>query len=166
MSKFYVYAAMHQGSIVYVGKGTSNRWKHCTSGKSTSYYLNFLHFQGEDVTVKIICPNLTEATANKVEQELIYRISPQGNSQHPSFLSYDAEAEEELLLQGLTIDKLLTLNHTFYFADSPTVDSKTEGWCDTHYRVFPNNESFIPFKNRFSPLRRTTTKRYFVPEAD
>lgn len=76
----YVYIAKHGDEVVYVGKGSGERYKHCTSGRSSSYYLNKLHFDGADVVVEIHKDRLTEEEADLLEKSMIASLSPKGNT--------------------------------------------------------------------------------------
>ena len=160
MNRFYVYAAMHQGKVVYIGKGTGERWKHCISGVSTCYYLNFLHFQGEEVTAKIICNNLTDETACKVENELIYRYCPKGNTRRDPFSTFDKTAADELALQGITVKDLLKLERSFSFADA--VPEQAEGWTVSDNSMFPSKESIFPIRYMHMPRFNTVRKTHCV----
>lgn len=75
-SKNYVYLAWHAGTIVYVGKGNSFRYTHVTSGKSSNYGLNKLHFSGADVSVEIHTDGLTPYEATELEDKLIKELMP------------------------------------------------------------------------------------------
>jgi len=44
-NKYYVYQVVHEGEVIYVGKGKGGRYKHATSGKSHNYKLNEFHFK-------------------------------------------------------------------------------------------------------------------------
>lgn len=58
-SSNYVYIATLDGKVVYVGRGSGDRYQHCNSGTSSSYYLNTLHFSGKFVTVGVVKDNLS-----------------------------------------------------------------------------------------------------------
>lgn len=76
---YYVYYAKHEDKIVYVGIGKDARYSHCTSGKSTSYYLNKLHFDNQQVSVGILKDELSRDVAATLERYCILRILPAGN---------------------------------------------------------------------------------------
>ena len=55
MSKYYVYAAYGlDGELLYVGKGSGERYKHCINGCSAVKDLNRYYFRnGEDGSIKV-----------------------------------------------------------------------------------------------------------------
>ncbi len=80
---YYVYQAMHNGEVVYIGKGKGNRYLHCTNGKSNAYGLNKLHFAGEEVVVSIIKDGMSEGDALYLEGELLVKNIPVYNTLIP-----------------------------------------------------------------------------------
>lgn len=76
----YIYAATHEGEIVYIGRGKGLRWSHCTSGISSSYYLNRLHFDGANVETMIVKDDLSDEESYALEGYLIAYHRPKGNS--------------------------------------------------------------------------------------
>lgn len=58
MNRFYVYHAYGvSGELLYVGKGSGERYKHCSSGVSSKKNLNRYYFQngeGECITTSIV----------------------------------------------------------------------------------------------------------------
>jgi hypothetical protein len=76
----YVYAAVNEGEVVYIGKGKGKRWQHCTSGISSNYHLNRLHFDGANVEVRIVHDNLSSDCCEALEAYLIAYHRPAGNS--------------------------------------------------------------------------------------
>lgn len=75
----YVYYAMHDGRIVYIGIGKGARYSHCTSGKSSCYYLNKLHFEKQQVSVGILIDKLSRDVVAALERYCILKILPEGN---------------------------------------------------------------------------------------
>lgn len=45
--RFYVYYCLVDGDVVYIGKGTKDRWKHCYGGSSSCSRLNRDWFNGK-----------------------------------------------------------------------------------------------------------------------
>lgn len=70
-NNYYVYTATVDGVLRYVGKGTKDRYKHCTSGISSCPELNRDFFEGRDIVVKKIKTGLTNSEAETYEQQLI-----------------------------------------------------------------------------------------------
>lgn len=79
----YVYAAYGVNSeLLYVGKGTGRRYKHCNSGISSSYLLNKYYFNlkdGEEITVKILKNFENSEKALDYEKNLILELKPPYN---------------------------------------------------------------------------------------
>ena len=78
----YVYIARIGSTIVYVGKGSGERYKHVTSGTSHCYLANKAHFAGEDVQVEVVERFTTGEEALTREAELIDQLTPVWNYQH------------------------------------------------------------------------------------
>ena len=73
MNKYYVYVCSIKGDPVYVGKGCGDRYKHCTSGRSSCIELNknlFQHGERAFSVIKVI-EGLTEAEALEYERAAI-----------------------------------------------------------------------------------------------
>lgn len=68
---YYVYSVSLDGEIIYIGKGTSDRYLHPNSGVSHVKEMNKLHFQGITFDVKVLKENLTEYEAEYEESQLI-----------------------------------------------------------------------------------------------
>lgn len=85
-NNFYVYVAYGVNSeVLYVGKGSGNRYKHCLSGASNCAAINRYFFQnGEDgsITVDIIKYFCTNKAALEYEVEKIVELKPLFNSDH------------------------------------------------------------------------------------
>lgn len=71
----YVYMAVVDGTIKYIGKGDTLRWKHCISGVSHVKMLNRDFFSGRKIDVYIIKAGMTNEDALKLESELIANFS-------------------------------------------------------------------------------------------
>lgn len=68
---YYIYAAYVDGVLRYIGKGSGDRYKHCTSGRSSCVDLNIDLFNGKKIEVKKIRENLSEREALNAEALLI-----------------------------------------------------------------------------------------------
>lgn len=70
---YYVYECLLDGKPIYVGKGIDERYKHCTSGKSSCKGLNELVASGANdrMEIRFFARNLTEKNALRVETVLI-----------------------------------------------------------------------------------------------
>lgn len=79
----YVYFVTYMDKIVYIGKGAGDRYKHPTSGRSSCYYLNELHFRGEVVDVRLFKTNLSARAAAVLEAEQINLHKPTFNTVIP-----------------------------------------------------------------------------------
>ena len=55
VKKYYVYHAYSKfGELLYVGKGTGDRWKHCLSGASNNKNINRYYFMnGENGSIEV-----------------------------------------------------------------------------------------------------------------
>lgn len=80
---YYVYGAFGvDDELLYIGKGKGSRWKHCSSGISSSKALNryyFLNGEGDCVTARILHRFSSNSKAVKKEKELISLYQPPFN---------------------------------------------------------------------------------------
>lgn len=166
-----VYVAMLYGKVIYVGKGVEDRWKHCISGTSSCRYLNYLHFQGEPVTVHIVCEGLSDFCASTVEQALIYRYDPEGNTHRTDWRIEDVQ--DELTSKGIDFNNLLRLEAGFTFRDGiverfpPANSFDEQGKCATKKRHFPCQHPFVSddeFISPSNPIPKRKRIRYIVPD--
>lgn len=74
MDNYYVYACSVDGIIRYVGMGHKNRYKHCTSGKSSCAELNRDFFDGKRLATHLLHENLSQEDAAIKEEKLIQAI--------------------------------------------------------------------------------------------
>ena len=88
---YYVYIAKAEDKIVYVGKGNGDRYKHVNSGTSSSWFLNSLHFKGIECEVTIVRNNLTNYYAIELEEALLFKLKPVGNSKIPTSCTKNVE---------------------------------------------------------------------------
>lgn len=79
-----VYVCKYKHSIVYIGCGQPNRYKHCNSGTSHVLELNRIFFMEgvEKLSVEVIHKNLSQDEALKIEKELINFYKPKFNTVH------------------------------------------------------------------------------------
>ena len=107
--EYYVYGAygLH-GELLYIGKGSGNRYQHCNSGISSNKALNRYYFaNGEGACIKVskLHTNLTNSEASRLETLEIKSLQPlfnivgvsDSNNSKPSCI-YEA------IKQGFTID--------------------------------------------------------------
>lgn len=83
-NKYYVYCVKLRGKIVYIGKGSGDRYKHALSGISHNKGLNELYFKhqlglGEEPTIHIIEYFSTSDKAYYAEAILIEELQPECN---------------------------------------------------------------------------------------
>lgn len=95
----YVYVTVDSctegtSSIVYVGVGKGNRWKHTLSGNSSSKGLNKLVFSGAKLETLFYMEGLTSAQARELESFLIYLLKPSCNSVGKANCRRDEEDSE------------------------------------------------------------------------
>lgn len=102
----YVYFATVDGEIKYIGKGESERWKHCISGSSHLRKLNKDLFMGREICVYMVKAGMTSDDALKLESDLISSFSShQGvdslyNTQGIKSKKYPTYISEESLKQA------------------------------------------------------------------
>lgn len=85
----YVYTAFDGETLVYVGSGKGDRYKHVTSGMSHSKELNRMHFSGRKLYVHLAFERLTQAEALRIESIIIKLMNPEANDKgkvHNSFV--------------------------------------------------------------------------------
>ena len=81
--KFEVYTASNaDGIIVYIGSGAVGRHKHCTSGVSNVYSLNEMHFNKEELVVRVLSIFNTKEESMAEEKKLILMYRPIYNTQY------------------------------------------------------------------------------------
>ena len=108
-TEYYVYGAYGiHGELLYIGKGSGNRYQHCNSGISSNKALNRYYFaNGEGMCIKVrkLHTNLTNGEASHLETLEIKSLQPlfnivgvfDSNNSKPSCI-YEA------IKQGFTID--------------------------------------------------------------
>lgn len=72
--KYYVYGCFVDKTLKYVGMGKGNRYKHCTSGKSSCPELNRDFYAGKKLHVELFAENLDRVSALHLESEFIDKI--------------------------------------------------------------------------------------------
>lgn len=102
MNRFYVYHAYGvSGELLYVGKGSGERYKHCSSGVSSKKNLNRYYFQngeGECITTSIVEYFDTEVEALCYEKYSIELNRPTFNSEVDKYLKEDLSPIQRLEL--------------------------------------------------------------------
>lgn len=83
--EYYVYVGTLNNEIVYVGKGSGDRYLHLNSGTSSSYQANKSHFEGSYVSVSIVERFETSEEALEFETQLIQMYAPKWNYQISGF---------------------------------------------------------------------------------
>lgn len=76
---YYIYCAVINEEVVYVGMGKGYRCEHINSGISQCYHLNKAHFEGDVFNIFILHEGLTEEGAKGMELEEIRRMAPRFN---------------------------------------------------------------------------------------
>ena len=79
--RYYIYQGYAGGDLVYIGKGSGDRYKHLTSGTSSSIKANEAFFKKVYVYTEIIATGLTEENALLIEKLLIKQHKPLWNKQ-------------------------------------------------------------------------------------
>lgn len=82
MSKEVYIAYGKNKEVLYVGQGNIGRHKHCVSGVSHVYELNKMHFNNEEVLVKVHLITNSKDEALNVEKQLILELKPKFNTVH------------------------------------------------------------------------------------
>ena len=77
--RFYVYFATFNNEIVYIGRGSQDRYKHVHSGCSHVYELNRHHFNNDYIECRIEYPDLSYEESKEKELELIRLHRPAYN---------------------------------------------------------------------------------------
>lgn len=78
--EYYVYIATDEANtIIYIGSGKGERYKHVTSGISHNKMLNKLYFSGETLSVNAYRVDLTKNEAMELERQLTEFTNPAAN---------------------------------------------------------------------------------------
>ena len=78
LRRYYVYEALVDGEVKYVGKGKGDRLLHVSSGRSSSKKLNAVVLSGGSVEVRKIAENLLEGDALELERKTIMQYFKSG----------------------------------------------------------------------------------------
>lgn len=82
MHTHIIYYVTHNDTIIYIGSGLPNRYKHTESGVSHVYELNRLHFtEPSNVSTFILKGYSSQEKALEEEQKLILEFKPKCNNQ-------------------------------------------------------------------------------------
>lgn len=148
---YYVYICFLFDEIVYVGKGTKDRIKHCNSGKSSNVRLNeafFKHGKDSIRTVKVL-EDCTEDQALKIEKHYIdlciqqgitlynvgaeYLVEPSPYQLKPWGLGIDALTIPNWFEKDLQIplDDLQKIEQTIYVEQAMPVEYHWDEWAST-----------------------------------
>lgn len=164
---YEVYICKLKGSVLYVGSGAIGRHKHCNSGRSHSYELNKLHFQGEVFDVKIDYYKTKEEALEK-EIALIQELSPVYNTQYTKKDNRRDLGSEKISFRKslnhhyrmmrvhLRDDKFLKLSEEFFRCH--TMQEIQEEGIIIKYPVFYYNLGCNTFGNMVKRGRVFTTK--------
>jgi hypothetical protein len=76
---YYVYMCYINNRLVYVGKGTKQRYLHPNSGRSSVIEFNAMFFLGRTVDVKIYKDSLTAQEAKSLEKSITNKLKPPFN---------------------------------------------------------------------------------------
>lgn len=88
--KYYVYFVRVNDRIVYVGKGSGDRYKHAVSGSSSVPELNRHFFSGDKIEVFQVYSGLSEEDALYYESEFVYVLKYHtSNLYNKKFKKYD-----------------------------------------------------------------------------
>lgn len=80
---YYVYVVLDENdNVIYVGKGSGDRYKHVISGRSHKKELNSLFIKGEVLKVLLFGDYDSEDESLYVEKQLIKKLKPAYNSLH------------------------------------------------------------------------------------
>ena len=79
MKHWYVYIAVYNGEVVYIGKGKESRYEHINSGVSNCYEANRVHFEGGEVECSLYASFVYESDALTFEKDLILEYKPAWN---------------------------------------------------------------------------------------
>lgn len=113
MKKFYVYEAYGKDEeLLYIGKGSGDRYKHCCSGRSSNVELNRYFFEngeGSCITVKISHWFDEESKAVEVENDLIHKKQPLFNKEN-------LPKQKDYLKSTLTLEQQIGLGYTVDFS--------------------------------------------------
>lgn len=88
-SRYLVYAAYVDNTLVYIGSGLEGRQNHCTSGCSHVVELNHSQGQGKEIRVEVLRDELSRGVSLVVERELIKKFLPAYNKTHNAYNSKD-----------------------------------------------------------------------------
>lgn len=79
VGEYYVYFAICDSDVVYIGSGKGDRYKHVNSGTSSCWLLNKLYFQNKTIICVRVVKGLTKEDSMSIEQILVESIKPLGN---------------------------------------------------------------------------------------
>jgi hypothetical protein len=117
--KYYVYAAFGvNDELLYIGKGSGNRYKHCLSGASNCRDINRYYFQNGEagcIRVKILKKLLSNNEALHYEIAKIKKLKPLFNSDHNNKVRYiqsivEKYSDKERFEKGYKVDFARMMN--------------------------------------------------------
>lgn len=77
--EYYVYFAICDADVVYIGSGKGDRYKHVNSGISSCWFLNKLYFANKTIICVRVIQGLAKDDSMLLEQILVEAIQPFGN---------------------------------------------------------------------------------------
>lgn len=149
MSKYYVYVAYGvEEEVLYVGKGSGERYRHCLFGGSTNPDINRYYFQNGEfgsITVKKVKYFETDEEALEHEKYLIKTLKPLFNTDH-------VEKEVKPLLRSLSIFEKISLGYVVdyrvimkqYIEAIENEDTETVEFIELHSPVCKRHLSLVP----------------------
>ena len=149
MSKYYVYVAYGvEEEVLYVGKGSGERYRHCLFGGSTNPDINRYYFQNGEfgsITVNKDEHFETDEEALEHEKYLIKTLKPLFNTDH-------VEKEGKPLLRSLSVFEKISLGYVVdyrvimkqYIEAKETGDEKTAEFIELHNPICKRHLSLVP----------------------
>lgn len=86
--KSYVYFVISNLELIYIGKGTDDRWQHSQSGKSHNKFINEYH-KNYGNKCYLVANNLSSKAAYAIELKLIKTLRPLANiDDNPIYMNF------------------------------------------------------------------------------
>lgn len=145
MKEYYVYCAYGlNDELLYVGKGTKERWKHCISGASHNKWLNkYFFLNGEDGSIRVEIVERFDTLEQSLlaEEEAIKLLNPLYNTTHTN------KTKETKMRLGMKVNKMSVFREYYYSylaIESGISDEVSYKDIDRHHNIISDVETYHP----------------------